>query len=480
MTPDQDSRVPAPWSGAEVREALGLGPRQGTEELHFPRVTTDTRTLREGDLFVALEGPTFDGHDFLSEAAARGAAGAIVHRSAPSEGLLTLFPVDDTLTALGALARHRRRTFAAPVVAITGSSGKTTVKELLGAALRSSFRLHLTPANLNNRIGLPLTLLATPVDTEVVVVELGTNEPGEIGALTAIAEPDAALLTTVSEAHLERLESLEGVYDEKLALVRGVPADGWIVVGDEPPELPTRVRELHGDVTVTGLSPRADERWRGELVDADAEGRWRVRLPAGEIECRMPGRHGARNTLLALAAAERLGVPFAEAVRTLEETRPSGLRGESRTIGKLTLILDCYNANPQSTRAALGLLVQRPSSGPRVAILGSMLELGDRAGPLHDELLTEALGARLDLVVAVGDFARAAERLDPASDSPTLLVADDADEAFRVVRPHLSGTETILLKGSRGVELEQVVPHLEEAFGSTAAPESTPTSGGEG
>ena len=466
MTAAQDSpRSPAPWTDAQVREALALPARPEAEELSFPRISTDTRTLGEGDLFVALEGPTFDGHDFLSEAASRGAAGAVVHRSAPSEGLLMLYPVQDTLEALGALARHRRRTLTAPVLAITGSSGKTTVKELLGAALATSFRVHLTRGNLNNRVGLPLTLLATPVETQVVVVELGTSEPGEIAALVNISEPNAAILTTVSEAHLERLESLEGVFHEKLSIIRGLGPDGWVIVGDEPAELPRRARDLHPDVTVTGLSPRADERWRGELVDADAEGCWRVRSPAGEVECGMPGRHGARNTLLALAAADRLGVPMGEAIRALEASRPASLRGETRRVGGLTLVLDCYNANPQSTRAALELLAQRPVAGPRIVVLGSMLELGGRADALHDDLLREALDGALDLVVGVGEFARAAERIASPDTSTTLLAAEDAEEAFEVLRPRLTGNETILLKGSRGVHLETLAPRLEAAFG---------------
>jgi UDP-N-acetylmuramoyl-tripeptide--D-alanyl-D-alanine ligase len=401
---------PAPESEVELRErgATGVaGTRPGAppSEATFSRIWTDTRTLREGDLFVALEGATYDAHDFLSEAASRGAAGAVVHRSAPSENLLPLFPVDDTLVALGDLARYRRRTFRARVVAITGSSGKTTVKDLLRRALETTHRVHATPGNLNNRIGLPLTLLATPPDTTVVVVELGTSEPGEIGILTRIAEPDLGVVTTVSEAHIEQLLSLEGVLEEKLALVDGVSEAGRVVVGDEPPELARRARERRPDCVVTGLSPRADERWRGELVEADDRGRWKVHLPATEFRCGMPGRHGVKNTLTALATAELLGVTIGDALDAIRNV----------------LILDCYNANPQSTRAALELLRERRGGGTRVAVLGSMLELGPRGIDLHRDVLAEALESGVEIVVAVGAFADAAAEIgatEEGADSP--------------------------------------------------------------
>jgi UDP-N-acetylmuramoyl-tripeptide--D-alanyl-D-alanine ligase len=455
------------WDDRRVRQALGLPPDPAREGLSFRRISTDTRTLEAGDLFVALRGPNHDGHDHLGEAAARGAAGAVV--SAVPEGApsMALYRVEDTLAALGALGRYRRRALGgASVVGITGSSGKTTAKELLKGALGSSLRVHATEGNLNNRVGLPLTLLAAPDDCQVVVAEMGTNEPGEIRILTALSEPDVGVITTVAEAHLEKLGSLEGVMEEKLDLLRGLPAGGTAVVGDEPPGLAERARELGHPVRVSGLSAGADAAWRGVLLDADEAGRWHVRIPSGSFRCGLPGAHGVRNALLALAVADLLGVPSPEALRGVASVGPTSLRGEIRRIGPLAFLIDCYNANPQSTRAALALLTDLPARGGHVAVLGSMLELGSRSADLHRELLSEALRLPLRAVVAVGEFARAAADLPPAEPGrPELLAAPSPDEAYEALRPRLRGGETLLLKGSRGVRLERLLPRFEADFG---------------
>lgn len=454
------------WTDRRVREALGLPLENAREGLRFRAVSTDTRTLRPGDLFVALRGPNHDGHDHLEGAAAAGAEGAVVSRAPDGPAPLELYRVEDTLVALGALARYRRRALRASVVGVTGSSGKTTAKELLKGALSTTLRVHATPGNLNNRVGLPLTLLAAPDDCEVVVAEMGTNEPGEIRTLTEIAEPDVGLLTTVGEAHLEKLGSVEGVMEEKLDLLRGLAPGAASVVGDEPPGLPERARALRASVRVAGFSHRADPAWRGRLLDADEAGRWRVQTPGGTFRCGLPGAHGAVNALLALAVADLLGVPRSEALRGVAEVGPGALRGETRRAGSLTLLLDCYNANPQSTRAALALLADLPARAGRVAVLGSMLELGERSPAFHREILAEALHLPLRAVVAVGAFAEAAARIPPAeAGGPELLSGVTPEEAYEVLRPTLRGGETVLLKGSRGVALERLLPRFEADFG---------------
>ena len=212
------------WTDDQVRTALHVVPQEDCS-LIFTGISTDSRTTREGSLFVALYGDNFDGHDFVSDALGRGARGAVVARPIEADGAC-VYPVEDTLLALGQLAGHRRSRLDAVVVGITGSSGKTATKEMTRAAIEGSRRVHATPENLNNRIGLPLTLLDAPDDAEVVVLEMGTNEPGEIAALTRIAEPRIGIVTTVSESHIEKLESLEGVLDEKLDLLRGLSDDG--------------------------------------------------------------------------------------------------------------------------------------------------------------------------------------------------------------------------------------------------------------
>jgi UDP-N-acetylmuramoyl-tripeptide--D-alanyl-D-alanine ligase len=461
------------WTDLEVRRALGIDSRAGSAALTFDRISTDTRAVIPGDLFVALRGETFDGHDFVAEARARGARGAVVSKPVPAEAGFAVYEVGDTLRALGGLAAHRRRSLPAQVVGVTGSSGKTTVKELLSAALSATFSVYSTRGNLNNRVGLPLSLLAAPEAAEFLVLELGTSEPGEIRALTAIAEPDHAVVTTVSEAHLSGLESLEGVLTEKLDLVRGASPTGKAIVGEEPAILAETARGIRPDVRVAGLSERADSELRGELVGQGPDGRYTVRVRGREARPGVPGRHGARNFVLATSVAWLLGADDAAALERASAVKPGPLRGEVRRIGGLTMILDCYNANPQSVAAALDLLAELPGATRRVAVLGSMLELGTRAGELHDRVLRRALTLPLDLVVASGEFAvaaRAAEgrrhgAVGTAARAPDLIAEPAVNEAYEALRPRLSGNETVLLKASRGVALERLLERFEADFG---------------
>lgn len=456
------------WTHERVRAALSPPDPPPSAGATFAGVSTDTRTLAAGELFVAIAGENFDGHDFVSDAVASGAAGVVVSRAVAIEARVPVYRVPDTLAALGRLARYRRRRHGAQVVAITGSSGKTTTKEFLREALQRSYRTHASPGNLNNRIGLPLTILDAPETAEVLVLEMGTSQPGEIAALTAVAEPDIAAITTVSHAHLEGLGSLEGVFREKLALAAGLGGRGAVVVGDQPPTLPGRARALHPNVRVAGWSDVADANLRPQNPHPDARGRYFFDWRNQRVHLQVPGRHAVHDALIALAISDLLQAPHGPAARGLERYRPRGMRGERLHAGDLTLLLDCYNANPQSVRAALDLLGLMPSPGRRVAVLGSMLELGGRSAALHDELLGEALSGAVDIVLALGEFAAAAERLRVAGRrawQPALLVGADASEGYALLRGHLEGNELVLLKGSRGVALERLVPLIEADFG---------------
>jgi UDP-N-acetylmuramoyl-tripeptide--D-alanyl-D-alanine ligase len=441
-------------------------------------ISTDSRTTRAGDLYVALVGERFDGHDFVADALAAGASGAVVSRPVPGAEGATLYPVEDTLVALGRLARHRRDALRGRVIGITGSSGKTGTKDLMAAAIGASKRVHATPRNLNNRIGVPLTLLDAPDDAEALVVEMGTNEPGEIRILTEIVHPEIGVVTTVSESHLEKLGSLEGVMEEKLDLLRGLdPEAGVAIVGDEPPALARAARALLPRVRVAGLSERADPDLRPTELESDVQGRYRFRWKGHRVSLSAPGRHSVANALLALAAADELGVPGEDASGALAAVPPGPLRGEVRRIGRTTLLVDCYNANPQSVRSALDWLEGFTGDGRRVAVLGTMLELGSRTDDLHRELLDEAVRRRLDLVVAVGVFAAAArerEGVGPAGGdlvSPEVIAEDDPRTAYGRLRERLEGGEIVLLKASRGVALEALVPLFErdEIRGTEAA-----------
>ena len=456
------------WTDDQVRTALALDPAED-RSVSFRSVTTDSRNAQEGDLFVALRGDRFDGHDYVSDALHRGARGAVVSRRVQADAENRIYEVRDTLQALGQLAGYRRAHLDAAVVGITGSSGKTATKDLTQAALGGTHRLHATAGNRNNRIGLPLTLLDAPDDAEVVVLEMGTNEPGEINALTEIAEPRIGVVTTVSETHIEKLGSLVGVLHEKLDLLKGLASDGVAVVGDEPPILPEAALRLRPGTLVTGLSERAHEEFRPGQPTMDRGGCWQFLWRGEPVRLLVPGLHSLRNALLALTVAELLEVPAAEAAQGVSRVEAGELRGEIRHVGGLTLILDCYNANPQSTRAALELLEAIESGRSKVAFLGTMLELGVRAHELHATLLAEARAMELDVVVATGVFSDVANTTELPADDRALVAVSDPADAYRALRPRLAGDEVILLKASRGVALEQVIPLFEDDFGADEA-----------
>ena len=361
------------WTDGRIRAALGLPVGSNDGERSFTRVSTDSRSVEPGELFVALEGDHFDGHDYVADALDKGAFGAVVSRSLDRVAPGTVYEVDDTLLALGQLAFHRGEALNASIVAITGSSGKTGTKDLTRGALEGSLRVHATPGNLNNRVGLPMTLLAAPDEAEVVVLEMGTNEPGEIGALAEIAAAQIGVITTVSETHIEKLESLDGVLTEKLALLSGLAADGQAVVGDEPRQLPEAARKLRPTCRVAGWTDRADEELRPDRPEMDIQGRWGFHWRGHAVSLEAPGRHTVRNALLALTVADMLDVAPERAAEGVSGVRPTGMRGEVRRLGGLSLILDCYNANPQSTRAAIDLLADL-SARTRVLFLGTMLK----------------------------------------------------------------------------------------------------------
>ncbi len=460
------------WTEQEVRRALELSGSEGGERV-FPRISTDTRAIGRGDLFVALRGERFDAHDFLSQAAAAGATGAVVERvpdGAPGE--LVYFRVPDALRALGALGRHRRERLDARVVGVVGSNGKTTTKDLIRAALEPRFRVHATQGNLNNRIGVPLTLLAAPDDVQVLVVEMGTNEPGEIEILTALVRPDAAVVTSIGEEHLEKLGDLDGVLREETAVLPGVRDGGPVFVAEEPASLPERARALLGEsrVRVAGFSAEAELRPHGgaEAIEYDADGSTRWRWEGVEVHVPVPGRLNVRNALLALGLAREWGVDPAAAAAGIDRVPRPKLRGEWHSFGGVRVLADCYNANPPSTVAAVELLARLPAKGSKVAVLGTMRELGASAELLHRrtaESVAAAAGKGVDVVVATGAFVEAFRPFAHALGN-RLVAAADPVEAYRALAPRLEGGEVVLLKGSRGEALERWLPLLERDFGS--------------
>lgn len=463
------------WTDASVRAALGIGDGAG-EQIGFTTVSTDSRNLVGGELFVALKGENFDGHDYLADVAARKARGAVVSRvPADAPAALTYYVVPDTLVALGQLGRHRRRALNARVVAVTGSNGKTTTKEMLRTVLSTRYRVHATSGNLNNLIGTPLTLLAAPDDAEVLVIELGTSLPGEVAQLGAMVEPDAAVVTGVSEEHLEGLGDLHGVLLEETAILAAIKPNGFAVVADEPAELPEHGRQQNVRVKVAGWSERADAELKATNVHLDENGDVHFNWNRVDVHVPLRGRHNARNALLALGVAREWDVESRAAVQALQSLKPAKMRGEAHQYGALTVIADCYNSNPASLASAIDLLESLPQKRRRVAVVGSMLELGPKSEQIHREAAQNIANARIDLIVATGEFVPAFEALELGA---RVIAQQDPLQAWESLRQQLQGDEIVLLKGSRGVKLERLLPELEN-FGSAPPPRGGLRAGGE-
>lgn len=441
------------WTLARVAKALGSG---FADDRAVRAVCTDTRTVAPGDLFVALKGETFDAHDFLAAAVAKGAAAVVVSDGTRCVGLgVPVFVVANTLHALGALGRYRRIAWGRPVIAIGGSNGKTSTKELVKAALGSRLNVHATRGNLNNQIGVPLTLLALPDDADVAVIEVGTNEPGEIAILREITLPDIAVVTAVQEEHLEGFGDLAGVLAEEASLLDGV---GTAIVPTHESELLVEARRRARHVAAVGLAGGTIPT-RAHGLNADGSG-W---LDLGDVRVAVPlrGEHNLRNAMLALAAADACGVSLADAaagIAAIDLRSIPSMRSAVEPLGNAMLINDAYNANPGSARAALLLLTSVAGARQRVVVLGTMRELGAASERSHAEIARAALDSGAHVVAGIGEFATALRSVGGAD--PRVVAAPDIDELWPLLAPRLQPDAAILLKASRGVKLERLLPFL--------------------
>lgn len=431
------------------------GKAVGAPPAGFIGVSTDTRKLRAGELFVALKGEAFDGHAFLSTAKQAGAAGAVVSDAkALPEGLYGLV-VGDTLAALGALARGYRLTFSPKVVAVTGSVGKTSTKELLAAALRPLGAVLKTEGNFNNEIGLPLTLFGLRANHRAAAIEMGMNHAGEIARLAAIARPEAGIVLNARGVHLEQLGTIENVAKAKAELYDGLPADGVAVANADDPLVMAEAKrsgrrtvtfgQASGDVRLLSVDDRG---LRGVAFSAHAEGRpWDTRL-------HMLGAHNALNACAALAGAMAVGVKVPEAIEALKLARPAAHRLELVQLSDaVTLLDDCYNASPSSMRAALATLRQGAQGRRQGAILGDMLELGPTELQLHRQVGADCAG--LAWLLCFGPRSAALAEGARAAGVAAVAEVQDVDDGMKWVHTQLRAGDAVLLKGSRGMRLER-------------------------
>lgn len=434
-------------------------------------VSTDTRAVRPGDIFVALVGERFDGHDFLAKAVRSGAGALVVSRVPQPLPAVPVVLVADTLQALGDLASFRRAALRnLQVVAITGSTGKTTVKEMTAAILGRQFKILKTEGNFNNLVGLPLSLLPVAADHEVAVLEMGMNRPGEIARLTEIADPDVACIVNVQEAHLEGLGDIEGVARAKGELFAGLHDWATMVVnGDDARVVALAATYPHKKVSF-GMDLQAAVR-ATHIRSMGEEGIAFTLHVLGEkrrVSLRCPGLHNVGNSLAAAAIAHVMGLGIDLIVAGLEGYIPFASRLQVRTAtGGLKVVNDTYNANPGSMRAALATLVDLAGDHKKVAVLGDMLELGEQSGAAHLALGGEAARLGFDVLLAVGDFSRKTVEgarsggMEPQQakgfDSKTELVAHL--RKLEVLGDLVAG-DWILVKGSRGMRMESIVEDL--------------------
>ena len=438
----------------------------------FGDVSIDTRTLKPGDVYVGIRGERFDGREFAGAAIEAGAAGVIVPRGwvaglqsrATSEAVV--IEVDDTTVALQALAHGIRREAGAKVVAITGSAGKTTTKEVTSDFLEARYRVVRNRGNFNNHIGLPLSLIELRQRPEIAVVELGMNHAGEISTLVRVAEPDVRVWTNVSEAHLGFFASLDAIADAKAEIFEGAGASTLLVANADDPRITARIGAFRGRVVTFGIEGDFADVRASAVEDRGIEGisaRVTTRNGAVDITTPLIGRANLANILAATAVAEEFGVPLATVATRAAHLRPAAHRGEVlRMASGVTVIDDSYNANPDATKKALGVLAGSQASR-RIAVIGEMLELGERSSELHQGVGRAAVDARVDVLVSVGGApAKALAEAAAAAGMAAVAVHYFAtsDEAATAMAALVRAGDLVLVKGSRGVKTDRVVDRL--------------------
>ncbi|MEP6809480.1 MAG: UDP-N-acetylmuramoyl-tripeptide--D-alanyl-D-alanine ligase [Chthoniobacterales bacterium] len=431
----------------------------GDPSLTIARVSTDSRTVQAGDLFVAIVGENFDGHDFVEQVAERGATGALV--STTWQGTVpqdfALLRVADTLVGYQQIAAGYRRCLPLQVIAITGSNGKTSTKDFVAAALGRHFRVTKTEGNFNNHIGLPRTMLEASAEDQIAVWELGMNHPGEIAALAALARPDLGVITNVGVAHIEFMGSREAIALEKGALAAAVSSAGTMVLSGDDPFTDSIAQRTSAKIVLAGVergSVRAEDITQNlggsEFTIVEGAHRCRAQLP-------VPGLHMVQNALLAIAVGRVFGLSIEECAAGLASAPLTKARLQVRDLGGVRFLDDSYNANPESMKAALRTLVELEADGRRIAVLGQMSELGAESERGHAEVGEAAAEFRIDHLIAIGELggamARAAER---AGLEKTTTVAD-AREAAEKLADIVAPGDLVLVKGSRSARTERVL-----------------------
>ena len=442
-------------------------PGLGIESRPAGQLCTDSRSIARGEIFVALRGPDFDGHEFVDMAFQRGAMAAIVERAWMAAGSECregpLLGVDSPLAALGVVAAENRKRFCLPVVAVVGSSGKTTTKEMIAAVLARRFSVLKTPASENNEIGVPRTLLRLGPQHTAVVVELAARKEGDIGYLCSVARPTIGVLLNIGTAHVGMFKSVEGVAKAKGELLDYIEDESSLALVNADDRVVAKgTKRTKGRLLGFGLT--RGSHFSGEGLVLDQEGCGHFSLQNYRIDLQIPGRHNVYNALAAAAVGRVCDVPLADVCTALAEFKPLAMRSEILRKNGICVINDCYNANPGSLSAALELLNQLSTtpSGRKILVLGDMLELGDLSEQMHAEVGRQAVQMGADHFIGLGPMMRFAVDAAVAAgmDQDPVLHVEDRVELVRSVSSLVKAGDVVLVKGSRDMQLEELVKQL--------------------
>jgi len=462
---------PIAWNTVQIVEATGGRLLAGDPDRRFAGVSIDSRRICANDLFVAIVGNVHDGHRFASDAVARGVRGLVVNREKIGQLPLeqwraagvTCVAVADTTRALGDLAAFNRRRAPVRVVAITGSNGKTTTRQLTACILARKFNILTPVGNFNNQIGLPLTLLGLTPAHQWAVLELGTNRPGEIARLTAISGPDIAVITNIGTAHLEGLGSVDGVQREKGDLLKGLAHNGKAALNADDPRVMQLAREANCDMLLYGLSSRAAVRAEN-VTSADGAIAFSLALAGENLKVRLnsPGRFMVLNALAAAAVGRLLGMAADDIKAGLDDFQPVANRMNLvRTANGITIINDTYNANPDSMKAAIAALKELSGGRRTIFVAGDMLELGGQAEALHRQIGAEAARSGISRLWACGQFADAVISGARSQGMPSAsAIKAGRGQIIAGLRDQLQPGDWVLVKGSRAMAMEKVVQAL--------------------
>ena len=444
----------------------------------FAGISIDSRTIRQGDCFFAIKGENFDGHDYIEDVFAKGAVCAVVSRASclriegetPSTRRATrherhILRVDDTIKALGILAKEYRKKAGYKVVAITGSVGKTTTRQITHHVLSKHFKVHQSPKSFNNNIGLPLTLLNAPKETEIVIAELGTNNPGEISYLTQIACPDIAIVINVHPAHLEGFGELQAIVKEKVSIYEGLSKNGIFIINSDFQQIVNYCKQKEIDFISFGKSESSDNHIKNIHLEGS---RSKFEIENTEIELPLPGAGNVENALASWVICKQFGISIADFNMAIKDIIGTSMRAEVLQIGTLTVLNDCYNANPASMKNALEILTKIDETKKRrlVFICGDMAELGTQSENLHIELGNTIAQAGIDLVIAVGKFAKIAAQVAMKNTKKEFQIKcfNDTLSACNKLHEFIKDYDIILVKGSRTAKLEAALEKLKGNF----------------